>query len=197
MITLDHDIVFSTYTDDIPKLEEFKKHLQPKACHLTPRLPSQNHNFKHTLPLLDYQNYDYIVFLRFEAIYKIPLSEWEFQGKTGLILPFKEYSKEMFDREGFYNDNIIIVSTSVYQDFMNAVVKSEHYYCATLHNLATNVRNIAPHIQVHCLVEGYYQSNSDNHPFIEAIVCPLYILVHHKYFAKDAERFGLPLLFKG
>lgn len=204
MITLDHDIVFSTYNDSLSKLDEFTVHLRPSKTFFTPQV-NQRVNFQATLrnvlPLIEMNDvnntsYDYIIFLRFEAIYKLPLEEWNFRGKHGLIVPFKEDSEGLFKREGFYNDNIIIVSNSMIHQFADAILTGppQMFPSNNLHNIANIIKLKYPAMQVHCLVDGYFQSNTDYCTQVEGHLSPLYILTHYPYKGRDAALYGLPVL---
>ena len=188
------DVVFSTYNENPQKLEIFNKHLNPIKTFFTQN--GQIINFKETLnnikPL--YDEYDYILFLRFEAIYKIPINEWNFQNKEGLILPFKEHTEKLFNETGWYNDNIIIVSKSSFETFYHSIIQAGHnlfHPDNTLHNIVNIIRRNDNTIQVHCLVDGYFQSNVSYCPQIEGHMSPLYILVHYPYTGKDRHLFGL------
>jgi len=188
------DIVFSTYNENPQKLEFFNKHLNPIKTFFTQN--GQIINFKETLNNINglYGDYDYILFLRFEAIYKIPINEWNFQNKEGLILPFKEDTKELFDESGWYNDNIIIVSKSSFEMFYQGIIHADYSLfnpSNTLHNIVNIIRKNNNSIQVHCLVDGYFQANVSYCPQIEGHMSPLYILVHYPYIGKDKHLFGL------
>ena len=189
---LKYDVFFSTYNDDFEKLTVYKKALSPKRIYFSQN--GQVINFKETLEFIDpfVKSYKFIVFLRFEAIYKLPITEWNFFDKSGLILPFKEDTGALFDKTGWYNDSIIILSSDIFFNFKNSL-----FACAkemfqpenTLHNLANIVLKYDKTIPVSCLFDGYFQSNHSHYPQSDDHLSPLYILVHYPYNGSDKNKF--------
>ena len=188
------DIVFSTYNNDITKLHRFTEILQPKKTFFTHS--GQITNFKETLNHIEplTKDYDCIVFLRFEAIYKKPIVEWNCIEKDGLCLPFKEDTKELFAATGWHNDNIITVSTNHFANFCKGIHTAQGNLFMppnTLHNLANMLKTSYPDIPIHCMVDGYYQSNSIQFTQSDEHLSPLYILTHYPYHGKDKQLYGL------
>jgi len=189
------DIIFSTYRDDLAKLDIYTKHLSPILTTFTNGTIRQITNFKETLNTIKsiYSQYSYIIFLRFEAIYKIPITKWDFYNKTGVLFPFKEDSKEIFEKYQWYNDNIIIISNNFYQQCADILISAPTHLFSpggiTLHNIPTILHQTDATIPIHCLVEGFYQSNSITYDNYDEHVSPLYILVHYPYLGKDRDQF--------
>jgi len=188
------DIVFSTYNDDLAKLDIYKKYLSPKQILFTNSYIHQLTNFKETLHTIKsiYSEYTYILFLRFEAIYKISISKWNFYNKIGVILPFKNNSKEHFEKTQWYDDNIIIFSNDYYEQCSNILINaSTHIFIPefTLHNIPTILHQTDTTIPIHCIVEGFFESNSITYDNYDEHVSPLYILVHYPYLGKDKDLF--------
>jgi hypothetical protein len=189
------DVLFSTYKEDLPKLDIYKQYLSPIQITFTNSHIRQITNFKETLHNIKslYSQYSYIIFLRFEAIYKIPISKWNFYNKTGIFFPFKEDSKKLFEEKQWYNDNIIIISNNYFEQCANILIQAPtHVFTPggiTLHNIPTILHQIDSTIPIHCLVEGFYQSNSITYDNYDEHVSPLYILVHYPYLGKDKDLF--------
>jgi len=189
------DIIFSTYNENLRKLDIYTRYLSPKKILFTNKYDNQVPNFKETLNNMKsiYSEYSYIIFLRFEAIYKIPITKWNFYNKIGVILPFKEDSKEMFEKVQWYNDNIIIISNNYFQQCADIIIQAPtHLFTpggGTLHNIPNILHRIDNTIPIHCLVDGFYQSNSITYDNYDEHVSPLYILVHYPYLGKDKYLF--------
>jgi hypothetical protein len=191
---LKFNVLFSTYNENSEKLEIYKKYLEPSKIFFTSN--GQIINFKESLENIKtiYEEYSHIVFLRFEAIYKIPIRTWNFFNREGLILPFKEDTPAIFNRHGWYNDSIIILSTSFYLKIKEAVLTaSNHLFqpATTLHNLANIVKLYDKSIPIEVLVDGFFQSNSPGFPQIDGHLSPFYILVHYPYYGSDRTIYGV------
>lgn len=189
-----YDVFFSTYNDNPVHLKIYKKAFNPKKIFFTAN--GQINNFKETLVRIKpfVHKYKFVIFLRFEAIYKIPINKWNFFDKKGLILPFKEDTEALYKATGWYNDSIIICSTCFFSDLYFSVLNAAaNMYQPenTLHNLANTLLHYNKDIPIHTLVEGFFQSNHWNFPQEDSHLSPLFILVHHPYKGSDKAFFGL------
>jgi len=180
-------VLFSSYLEDEEKLEVFKQKLKPETVVLNDRVEhtGQIINFKQTLSVIEsvYSNYDYVLFLRFEIIYKMSVLEWDIFTKRGLIVPYREESEETFNGTHWYSDTIIIISSEFYIPFSQSIISADLDYFTphyTLHNIA----NIMPQtIPVHVIIPGYYNSNTsirDN---------PLTIMYGRVYLGENIEKY--------
>lgn len=189
-----YDVVFSTYNNDSQKLLIYKKNLMPINIFFTQN--GQIINFKETLKnvksLSSY--YNHVILLRFEAIYKISIFEWDFFNKNGVILPFKEDNEELFNKTGWYNDNIIIVSGIYFNKFCDIIYNAPYESFTpehTLHNIVNIIHNSDKTIPVYCLISGYFQANNPNFVQDDKKLSPIYVLVHYPYHGKDKQLIGL------
>ena len=182
------DIMFSTYNSNLENLKIFQSYLSPIKTFFTNN--GQIINFKETLGLLSniYDTYDHIIFLRFDIIYKKNILEWNFFDKEGIIYPFKEESlEESHSLTRYYGDAIIIVSKSWFLNVSECIIKchiSEFIPEGGFHNTPFLIQKSFPHIKIHTIVEGYYQSYTGlelGNPRIN----PIFIQVRYNYYQSD------------
>lgn len=179
-----YDIIFQTYT--FPELEIFQNSFKPLHVHLTDsNVSTQIINFNNALDNIKpiYENYDTIIFLRFEVIYKKPIFESNILNNQGLILPFKEDSEEMFKSVEYYSDIIIGISKKYFLDFFHIVnSKPSKFTIGGIHEIGRLCKYKIP---IFCINSGYWQSSSGwkrDDPRLNE----LFILTHHPYpFSED------------
>jgi hypothetical protein len=187
------ETIFFTYNTDPAKLKIYSDNLHPKNISFTSS--GQIINFKEALHGLKpiYSEYDYILFFRFELIYKMNIMEWNLFDKEGVILPYKEACYERGTPGELYGDNIIIFTKKYFMQIVDLMLNPTWPYFgnginATLHNIGTHIKNNHPDIPLHCIVDGYYQSFSRLPPG-DIRLNPLYIQMHYAigYNGTDAD----------
>jgi hypothetical protein len=89
---ISHDTVLYTYNTDLGVLGTWKECLHAKTIHITEQGPNQILNFKQAIEhiAIKYTDYDYVVFLRFDIIYKIDILQWNIFGRSGLFFSYKQ-----------------------------------------------------------------------------------------------------------
>jgi hypothetical protein len=184
------DIIFCTYNHDMPKLDAYISALNPMGILYTNN--GQVPNFKEALWFVSdvHNDYDYIIFLRFDIIYKKSIRYWNVFKKEGLIMTFKEDSEQFFIRNSLYGDVIIIISKQSYTPIMKSLIGTHdsHYVPLTcLHNIYTIVKYFHPEISIHTIVDGYYQSKTSL-PAGDVRLNPLYIQVKYEYHGADRDQ---------
>jgi len=191
---IDTDIIFCTYQTNLDKLKIYETYLKPIKIIYTNN--GQNINFKESLMFIKdiYDTYDYIIFLRFDVIYKMNIIDWNISNKDGLILPFKEDSEHVFKTKNYYGDVIIIIHKLSYLNFLNAFNLAfnnhlnDYIVCGganiILHNLVSIVQKYNPNTNINTIVDGYYQSNTGV-PENDIRLSPIYIQVKYTYYGSD------------
>jgi len=179
-------VIFSTYNEDSSKLNVYKEKLRPEHVYIHQKNQDNNGqviNFKdQTLPLLENVDHDYVFFLRFEMIYKLNVFDWGIFNKEGMFFPYKEDNEDLFTKHNWYSDTIIIVSKKYFDIFRKTIMSTpldDFIPLYTLHNIA----NLVKDVPVHCIIDGYYNSNTlhqDN---------PLCILYNRPHRCECIERY--------
>jgi len=181
------DVVFCTYIDDVSKLNVYISAINPMGILFTDN--GQVPNFKQALSFVyDVHNdYDYIIFLRFDIIYKKSIDCWNVFDKEGLIMTFKEDTEQFFNEKRLYGDVIIIMSKSSYTKIMESIIETHDFRFfppTCLHNIYTMVKEFYSEISIHTIVDGYYQSKTSL-PAGDTRLNPLYIQVKYEYNGAD------------
>jgi hypothetical protein len=180
------DCIFSTTSNCDPKLDVYTEYLKPISIFHTSG--GQIVNFKETLWNLQdvYSTYVQIVFLRFEIVYKISIDEMNIMKNTGLMLPFKEDSEELFSSYGFYGDCMIVISNMHFSNISKALLDAPFDIISTgfghdiLHKIVYVIVSRFPDTPISCILDGFFQSNT-NYPSDNPKLNPLYILTHYPY----------------
>jgi hypothetical protein len=188
---IEYSTVFYTYPTDIEKLNILKENLFPFEVNYTQ--DGQIINFKEAVKDISirYSTYDYIIFLRFEIVYKIDIMKWNIFTKSGIVFPFKENCVTLFMSTNQYSDIIIAISKEYIKPFslvMDQAHISEYTNTNTLHNLATIINRYDFDIPVLCMLEGFYQSNTSLEGDDERLN-PMFIMSHYKYKGCDKNEF--------
>lgn len=174
-----YDVVFQTY--NFPELEIFKNNYNPINVYITEQKNStQIINFSNALENIKpiYENYDNIVFLRFEVIYKKPIFESNILNNEGLILPYKEDSEELFKSHEYYSDIIICITKKYFLDFFHIVnSKPNKFTIGALHEIGKFCKDKMP---INSIIDGYWQSSSGWRRN-DSRLSPLFVLTHHPY----------------
>ena len=175
----EYDIVFQTY--NFSELEIFKNNFKPLNVYVTESNTStQIINFNNALDNIKpiYENYDIIIFLRFEVIYKKNILEWDIFNNEGLTLPYKEDSEELFKSHEFYSDIVICITKKYFTDFYDIVnSKPTKFTIGAIHEIGRVCKHKIP---INCIVDGYWQSSS-GWKRDDRRLSPLFILTHHPY----------------
>ena len=184
------DIIFCTYKSNLDKLKIYELSLKPNKIYFTSN--GQIINFKESLTLVKDMHclYDYVIFLRFDAIYKTDINKWNIFNREGVTLPFKEDSEGLFNSHGFYSDIIIIIHKLSFLDVVNSVTHAglDMFPCNTLHAIGTIIKKQYSDIKINTILDGYYQSNTQ-YPSDDIRLSPLHILVKHPYSGSDKHLF--------
>jgi hypothetical protein len=184
--TYDVDVYFFTYDNDLDKLKIYDYYLKPKKIYFTE--DGQIENFKESLQILEnyYKNYDYVLFLRFDIIYKMPILN--LCTKDGITFTYKEDTIEIFKTFGLYGDVIICISSSHFSEIRNALLCEnagvEYFPHRTLHSLSSIINKRFPNVPTNTMIDGYYQSNTSM-PVGDQRLNPIYIQVRHPYHGID------------
>lgn len=180
-----YDIIFQTY--NFPELEIFKSNFKPLNVYITDsNISTQIINFNNALDNVNpiYENYDHIIFLRFEIIYKKPIFDSNILNIEGLILPYKEDSESLFKSHEYYSDIIICISKKYFMDFYDIVnSKPSKFTIGPLHEIGKVCKHKIP---INCIIDGYWQS-STGWKMDDPRLSPLFILTHHPYPYSDNE----------
>lgn len=185
---INFDTMFSTYNTDLAKLAVYESAFNPIKIQFSEYVSEhgQVKNFKDALLMANdtYTLYEYILFLRFDIIYKINIKEWNIFGKDGIILPYKENSEGTFVEQGFYGDCIIVFSQSVFIDALYSLMSAKLNEFFLLHNIAYLIQRRSIDIDVHTILNHYYQSNTG---LLEGDkrLNPIYIQVKYEYYGSD------------
>ena len=184
--------MFSTYKTDLAKLGVYESALNPIKIQFSEYVSEhgQIKNFKDALVMANdtLTPYDYILFLRFDIVYKMNIKEWNIFGKDGLILPYKENSELTFLERGFYGDCIIIFSQYAFTDAVYSLMSANFNDFFLLHNIAYLIRRRSIDIDVHTIINDYYQSNTG---LLEGDkrLNPIYIQVKYEYHGTDKDKY--------
>lgn len=187
------NIAFYTYNNDKDKLKIYTDSFNPIKIVFTES--GQIINFKTALLDLKnlYKEYDTLIFLRFELIYTMNIIDWNILDKEGIILPFRENSIDMYEKEGLYGDNIIILSNKYFLMITDLIMQHNFTHNidhlnplnATLHDLGLIIHKKNPGIPFHCILDGYYQSLSPTNPEVQN---PIYIQVHNQLYNENTYK---------
>ena len=177
------DIMFCTYPSDMEKLKIYETYFNPVNIHYTKS--GQIVNFKESLKLVHriYQKYDYVIFLRFDIIYKMNINEWNIFTKEGVILPYRENSK-LYPTGKFYGDAIIVISKSALLEVAYNLLACNIDTFICLHNISTIIQIKSPDIIIHTIIDGSYQSNTGLR-MGDLRLNPIYIQVKYAYVGAD------------
>ena len=181
------DIIFCTYSYDIKKLQVYKDKLNPKAIHYV--RDGQYNNFIDALNITKdiYDKYDYIIYLRFELIYKRNIIEWDILNKEGMIFPYKEDCESWYKKSKLYGDCIVIFSKNYYIDILNILLSNDSEFRGeNLHDIEYVVHKRSPNIPMYCILPNTYNSNTAlklNDPALS----PLYIGTCWPYYGNDLD----------
>jgi hypothetical protein len=206
---IDFDIVFCTYPNDLDKLKIWELLISPIKIYYTES--GQIANFIESLDKIKdiYNQYDYFLFLRMDIIYKVKISEWNVFKNEGLTLAFKEDSQEIFERIEYFSDIIIIISKSAFLKVKDALYNvyngklPNHKDESHLHLLAKKVKTVYPDIQIHTILDGYFQSNTffcyKTNTYMNSDderINPLFIVAKYPYMGPELywRRFVEPLM---
>jgi hypothetical protein len=147
-----YDIVFNTYTSNC--LEMLTSLLRPKYVELHPSI-SQTANCKNVAKwICEHQDeYDRFVIIRFDILYRIPITQWPQWNSTGIILVSRD--KHWYD-ERICADFIFIADKEYVQD----LAKGLEYTRRQAHQVSQYFyRNDVP---FHLMYSEYY--GLQNHP---------------------------------
>ncbi len=177
---------FCTYDYDLNKLQVFKDKLHPSKIHCVRN--GQYNNFKDALHITRdiYNKYDYIIFLRFEIIYKTNIIDWNIFNKEGMIFPYKEDCDTWYKRSILYGDCILIFSKQYYIHIINVLLLTDNSEFMGLHNIEHIVHSKIPTIPMHCILSGQYNSNTGL-PKNDPALSPLYIGTCWQYNNNDLD----------
>lgn len=187
--SIDVDVIFCTYPSDLNKLNTYASTLNPVQIYFTTN--GQISNFKESMSKIKniYDQYDYILFLRFDIFYKMNIMNFNIFDKDGIIFPYKEDSQHLFASETYYSDIVIIFSKSIFINVMDTLFDAnmfDYQPFNTLHSIAKIVNKKYPDIKMHTMIDGYYQSNTELSAD-DIRLSPLFIQVKKPYFGKDRE----------
>ena len=189
---IEYTPVFYTYPTDTEILTVLKEGLGAKHVHFTKE--GQIENFIEAVNDISirYSDYDYIIFLRFEIIYKIDIMNWNIFNRSGLLFPFKENCITLFTATRQYSDIIIAISKEYISPLtivLNIVDRKEYTNTNSLHNLGFIVERKDIDIPVLCMFDGYYQSNTSL-ALGDDRLNQMFIMSHYKYNGADRKEFS-------
>jgi hypothetical protein len=152
---IDYDIAFITYeTNDLNKTIEA---LHPKIIRIIPCISAMD-GFNNTVTVINEEknNYDRFVIMRFDFMYRIPITSWPKWNETGYIVVNKDVH---WPSQKLYADIVFIIDKENTETFFNAWTyaterNSTHYITQYyfIHN-----------IPFHLMYTGYYHMHI-NHP---------------------------------
>jgi hypothetical protein len=125
------DIMFCTYESE--HLTDFVDAYLPKYIHLFEH--SKLYNAHHVsvsntlnsiLPV--HTQYDRIILLRYDLLYKKNITDWPIWYKNGVIVPWKVESDEAYERRKWCNDHIIIIDSTYFPTFNSVFQDSFKQY---------------------------------------------------------------------
>jgi hypothetical protein len=189
---IEYTTVLYTYPTDTERLTILKEGLGVRDIHFTKE--GQIENFTeavHGISML-YSDYDYIIFLRFEIIYKIDIMNWNIFNRSGLFFPFKENCITLFTATRQYSDIIIAISKEYVKPLslvIDTVDRNQYTNTNTLHNLGFIVERKDYYIPVVCMLDGFYQSNTSL-ALGDDRLNPMFIMSHYKYNGSDRKEFS-------
>jgi len=184
------DTLFFTYPSDIVKLGIYETSLKPIHTCFTPY--GQIINLKEAMSYIKdiYHTYDYIIFLRFDIIYKMNINLWNIFNKEGITFTYKEDSESLFTTHQYYGDVIISISNKSFKDVYYAMIciPQRDFILQTLHNFGSIIQEAFPDIQILTIIDGYFQSNTGI-PTGDSRLNPIYIQVKYPYNGPDKEKY--------
>ena len=209
------DCMFNTYNGYDEYFEKFKKLYNPikvfrsnefqpnKYENIAPNCTFQILNFYDGMTNIKsfINDYDKIIFLRFDICYKINIMKWNIFNDKGIFFTFKEDSIETYKKMNGVGDTIIIIDSEYfnkvydciheyvqYYFFGNKLVEkipSEHWI-TNLHWLKITLLEKYDTLPIYYIVDGYYQSVTFFNSYMTLDkLNPLYII-----FGKGKEYFG-------
>jgi len=186
------DCALFTYQNETSYCDAFIKLFNPKFVKLF-SYSNQKDQFISILKFLNSKildEYDKIIFLRFDICYKMNIMKWDFFDKKGIFFPFKEDSQEFFEKEKLHGDVIIICDTCYMLKLTQILEKyaSEsniygfpHFPYNMLHFIPKLLNNLIP---VYNLIDGFFQSNTQLE-LEDKRINPLYIIMYKVYNFSD------------
>lgn len=188
---IEYSTVLYTYPTDLEKLNSLKDTLNASEVNYTQ--DGQIINFKEAVKDITarYNTFDYIIFLRFEIVYKLDIMKWNIFTQSGVIFPFKENCFTLFTSTNQYSDIIICISKEYLNPLLSVLDQAdmcEYTNTNTLHNLGTIINRHDYDIPVLYMLEGYYQSNTSLEANDERLN-PMFIMSHYRYNGRDRNDF--------
>ena len=210
------DCMFNTYNGYNEYFEKFKKLYNPikifrsnefqpnKYENIAPNCGFQILNFYDGMTNIKsfINDYDKIIFLRFDICYKINIMKWNIFNDKGIFFTFKEDSLETYKKLDGVGDTIIIIDNEYFNNvhdciyeyvqyywFGNKIVEKippEHDSKTHLHWLKTCLLEKYGTLPIHYIIDGYYQSVTFFNSYMTLDkLNPLYII-----FGKGKNYYG-------
>jgi hypothetical protein len=204
---IDVDVVFSVYDTSKEHLEYLINLLDPiliytHSSYNSTQIDQFMVTFNKVLNI--YEDYNRIIFLRLDTVYKININKWNIWNNTGIFYTFREDNENLYKKDKLYSDIIIIIDkeyflnllysyTNAYKSYLTDIYEPKYlpeknglYFKPflpryTLHNLYNITEYFFP-IPTFTLVEGYYNSNTSH---ITMKPSPLHIILSKPYYVND------------
>lgn len=160
---------------------------------------TQADNFMSIMNLLQsyYEQYDRILFLRYELCYKTNINNWDIFESKGIFFPYKEEGMYVYQTHHYVSDCVLLLDRGYFQRFL-AIVRhfygmykaktpippqnTHPFFNNNLHDLQTMIDLYDPEFPVHFMFDGYFQSNTD---CSDSRASPMFVLLHRPYPLND------------
>jgi hypothetical protein len=173
------DYLISSYNENLEILDKWARFLNPiQIFTMNSHGSNQAHNFIFTIKNIhnhvDYKNYDKILIIRFDIIYKRGMKFWNILNKNGFIVPFKEDSIELYNNTKYTADSIMWIDTKIFHKVYISLSASYTLYCinhnlkfdeqkeppfkSILHNVPNIISYFYPEINIDFFIDGFWQS---------------------------------------
>lgn len=112
------DVIFCTY--DSEYLHSYVEAYNPKHVFKMDYAGSSQHkNFKFVLDCVDtmYKEYDRIIILRFDLLFKKNISEWDTWTKSAIMFPWKDNNATEYEERKYCQEVIIAIPCELFKEF--------------------------------------------------------------------------------
>jgi hypothetical protein len=156
------DIIFVTYSSEY--LQTFVEEYNPnKVFCMDYESSSQHINFKYVLECIEpyASEYDRILVLRFDYLFKKNIEEWNEWQKEGIMFPWKDVSEELYIQRKYTMDGFFCLEPKYFIEFKqmyDSTYKSWLGITGGLHFLTTELEKTD--IPFYFMEKDCYESNT-------------------------------------
>ncbi len=207
------DVILTSYDDE--KSKEFSRRFsdlyKPLDTLFLPsrvqvvggfRTSTQADNFVSVMELLQhhYKEYERLLILRYELVYKTNINSWNVFESYGIFFPYKEDNETVYKTHNYVCDGVIIMDCGYFQRFLKIIgtfyglYKTQTpippsnrppFFLGNLHDLKTMIELADKEFPINFMFDGYFQSNTE---CADERASPLYVMLHRHYPLNDLHR---------